>query len=43
MSPEAAILGIALALIVGVGAGFVVGRNQMKQKVREIKSEARDH
>jgi ribonuclease Y len=42
MFTEAAILGYALALIVGVGAGFVVGRNQMKQKVREVKSQARD-
>ena len=43
MSPEAAILGIALALILGAGAGFALGRNQMKHKVREVKSQARDH
>jgi ribonuclease Y len=42
MFTEAAILGYTLMLIVGVGAGFVVGRNQMKQKVREVKSQARD-
>jgi ribonuclease Y len=40
MSPEVFILGLALALIVGVGAGFIVGRNQMKSKVREVKSQA---
>ena len=42
MQPEVAILGIALALIVGVGAGFAVGRGQMKSKLREVKSQARD-
>jgi ribonucrease Y len=36
------ILGSALALLIGAIAGFAIGRNQMKGKVREVKSQARD-
>lgn len=42
MQTEAAILGFALALIVGALAGFSYGRLQMKNKVREAKAQARD-
>jgi ribonuclease Y len=42
MQPEVAILGIALALVVGVGAGMSIGRFQMKGRVREVKSQARE-
>jgi ribonuclease Y len=42
LPPEVAILGSALALLVGAGAGFAIGRNQMKAKVREVKSHAKD-
>jgi ribonuclease Y len=42
MQPEVAILGIALALVVGVGAGMLIGRQQMKGRLREVKSEARE-
>jgi ribonuclease Y len=42
MLPEVAILGIALALVVGVGAGLVVGRQLMKGKLSEVKSQARE-
>ena len=37
-----AILGSALALVLGAIAGFTVGRQQMKRKVREARSQARD-
>jgi ribonucrease Y len=42
MQSEVFILGFALALIVGISAGLIVGRYQMKHKVREVKSQARD-
>jgi ribonuclease Y len=42
MLSEAAILGCALALIVGAIAGFSYGRLQMKNKVRDAKAQARD-
>ncbi len=42
MLPEVAILGIALALIVGLAAGFFVCRAQMKSKLAEAQTQARD-
>ena len=42
MQPEVAILGIALALVVGIGAGLLIGRQTMKGRVREIKSQVRN-
>jgi len=42
MLPEVAVLGIVLALIFGAGAGYAIGRQQMKSKVRDAKSQARD-
>jgi ribonuclease Y len=42
MQPEVAILGIALALVVGIGAGMLIGRQTMKGRVREVKSQARE-
>ncbi|HEX3149782.1 MAG TPA: ribonuclease Y [Gemmataceae bacterium] len=42
MFSEAAILGMALALLIGAIAGFAIGRNQMKGRVREVKSQARE-
>jgi ribonucrease Y len=41
MFTEAAILGIVLALILGAGAGFAIGRSQMKAKVVAAESFAR--
>jgi ribonuclease Y len=43
MLVEVAVLGFALALVVGVGAGFYAGRAQMKGRVLEVESQARDH
>jgi ribonucrease Y len=43
MLVEVAVLGFALALVVGVGAGFYAGRSQMKSRVLEVESQARDH
>jgi len=42
MQTEVAILGFALALISGVCAGLMVGRKQMKAKVKEARAQARD-
>src|SRR5256885_11897937 len=40
MQTEVAILGFALAMIVGVCAGLMVGRKQMKAKVKEARAQA---
>jgi ribonuclease Y len=42
MQTEVAILGFALALLVGAIVGLAIGRKQMKSKVREAKALARD-
>jgi ribonuclease Y len=42
MPVEMAILSLALAFAVGIGAGYTVGRSQMKNRVREVESRARD-
>jgi ribonucrease Y len=42
MQPEVAVLGIALALVVGIGAGMTIGRVSMKARLREVTSQARD-
>jgi ribonuclease Y len=42
MQTEAAILGFALALILGAFAGYAYGRQQMKGKVKDAKAQARD-
>src|SRR5262245_60977757 len=43
MLVEVAVLGFALALVVGVGAGVYAGRAHMRGRVLEVESQARDH
>jgi ribonucrease Y len=42
MSVDVAIVSIALTFVLGILAGLVVGRAQMKSRVKEVESQARD-